>query len=274
MSAHQGDSSPEVFVFPPFAPPLRHDAAPPAAAPAEATPVETVAAAEPEPFGFEVSVPAHDLGDPAEDDEMGTPEPEADGADLPWLELPVDAHTVHTSPEMPPPLPPLEADAPTWMAWETEASSLGETAAEITPPPLAAAGELTSVSAVPSPAAEPFGFDDLPDPAAAAEAAHPETMTPPEEPAHSWPVEAMEPAALQSAEAAPIVETPVAAGAAAVHAPAVDHEAFARVADRLEAIARSIRNDPGGFVSLHHDDPLALLVAGYALGFRQGSRAS
>lgn len=300
MSAHQGDSSPDVFVFPPFAPPT---ARPEATPPAPAAAPEPQPPTEPEPFGLEVPLPAHDVGDPEAEPAAGgdalpwefasgepaaataaEPEPAADEQDLPWLEMPDGGPTIHPSEE---PAPAPAADAG-WMAWEGEASSVGQTAAEITPPPLATAGELTSVSAVPSaaseagevegppPLPEPTGFTAADPYAPTAEPVHPETL-PAEEPAappHSWPVEAMEPAALQAAEGAPMVETPVAPDAVAVHVPAIDHDAFGRVAERLEEAARALRSDPGGFVAAHHDDPLALLIAGYALGYRQGGRSA
>lgn len=313
MSAHQGDFSPDVFVFPPFAPPTARPEATPAPVTEPAAEPEPPAAPEPEPFGFEVPLPAHDVGDPEAEAPVhggsdalpwdftggdaaapaaGLAEGAPDEADLPWLEMPDGGPTIHSTEEAAAPEPPA-ADS-TWMAWESEASSTGTTAAEITPPPLATAGELTSVSAVPSPASEavpgeppplpepevpavdPYGFTAADPYAPTTEPVHPETMPgeEPPAPAHSWPVEAMEPAALQAAEAAPVVETPVAADAVAAHVPAIDHDAFGRVAERLEAAARALRTDPGGFLATHHDDPLALLIAGYALGYRQGSRAA
>ena len=52
---------------------------------------------------------------------------------------------------------------------------------------------------------------------------------------------------------------------------------FAAVADRLQAIADALRTDPGVFLSGAQGggDPLALLVAGFVLGYnaRQGGGA-
>jgi hypothetical protein len=54
-----------------------------------------------------------------------------------------------------------------------------------------------------------------------------------------------------------------------------DPRFFAAVADRLQAIADALRADPGAFLSGAQGggDPLALLVAGFVLGYnaRQGS---
>lgn len=47
--------------------------------------------------------------------------------------------------------------------------------------------------------------------------------------------------------------------------------AFGEVADRLEAVARALREDPASFLSGAAGDPLALLVTGYLLGYQAGS---
>jgi hypothetical protein len=53
---------------------------------------------------------------------------------------------------------------------------------------------------------------------------------------------------------------------------AADAAGYGEVADRLEAIARALRDDPGSFLAGGSDDALGLLVTGFALGFGQGRR--
>jgi hypothetical protein len=65
-----------------------------------------------------------------------------------------------------------------------------------------------------------------------------------------------------------IAAAPEAAPAAAAEAPSAPAfaGAFDDVAARLEEIARALRDDPQGFLSGGHGDPLSLLVTGFALG--------
>jgi hypothetical protein len=42
---------------------------------------------------------------------------------------------------------------------------------------------------------------------------------------------------------------------------------FGEVADRLESIARALREDPDGFLAGNSADPLGLLVTGFVLGY-------
>ena len=85
----------------------------------------------------------------------------------------------------------------------------------------------------------------------------------------SW--DAGQPAAAGPAEEWP-VEVPAAASVASpsVSGVAADASAgaFAEVADRLESIARSLRDDPGAFLAGGARDPLSLLVTGFVLGYR------
>lgn len=70
--------------------------------------------------------------------------------------------------------------------------------------------------------------------------------------------------------------TPVAATSHAGQPAAVTHalaDAFGEVAGRLEGIARTLRETPDSLLSGGTDDPLALLVTGYVLGYTQGRRS-
>lgn len=72
-------------------------------------------------------------------------------------------------------------------------------------------------------------------------------------------------------ESVPVAATPPAEQPAAVaHALA---DTFGEVAGRLEAIARTLRERPDSLLSGGSDDPLALLVTGYVLGYTQGRRS-
>ena len=67
-------------------------------------------------------------------------------------------------------------------------------------------------------------------------------------------------------------------GAGAGTAPAASPQdaalaaSLAGVADRLEAAARALRERPAAFLAGGGDDPLELLLAGFALGYLQGNR--
>jgi hypothetical protein len=85
--------------------------------------------------------------------------------------------------------------------------------------------------------------------------------------------EAFAPAELPDAntDTAPVVATsPAEQPAAMTHALA---ETFGEVAGRLEDIARTLRERPDSLLSGGSDDPLALLVTGYVLGYTQGRRS-
>ncbi len=53
---------------------------------------------------------------------------------------------------------------------------------------------------------------------------------------------------------------------------ASDAAGYGEVADRLEAIARALRDDPGSFLSGGSGDALGLLVTGFVLGYGHGRR--
>ncbi|HEY0025467.1 MAG TPA: hypothetical protein VGB24_21455 [Longimicrobium sp.] len=74
---------------------------------------------------------------------------------------------------------------------------------------------------------------------------------------------------------ADVAASPVAANSAEQPA-AVAHalaDTFGEVAGRLEGIARTLRERPDSLLSGGSDDPLALLVTGYVLGYTQGRRS-
>lgn len=121
MSEQPGGSTPNAFVFPPFAPPVFRAPAPPApAALAPAAPVAVPPEEPTEDFGMEVPLPAHDVGDPDDLPQQGFDAEEADSQpwetpappaaeDLPWLEMPADGPRVH----------PAEVAAPAEPSWES-----------------------------------------------------------------------------------------------------------------------------------------------------------
>ncbi len=53
---------------------------------------------------------------------------------------------------------------------------------------------------------------------------------------------------------------------------AADAAGYGEVADRLEAIARALRDDPGSFLAGGSGDALGLLVTGFVLGYGHGRR--
>jgi hypothetical protein len=201
MSAQPGGSTPNAFVFPPFAPPVFRAPAPPAPAPAPPEDTPATLAEEPaaDDFGMEVPLPAHDIGDPDDLPQRGFDVEEADAQpwetpappaseDLPWLEMPAEGPRVHTSETA------ADDETPAWAASE---------------PPIAE----STWSSILAPADEP------------------------------------EPAAEAPAQVEP--------------AP----RGLMEVVERLESIARSLREDPDGFLAGNAGDPLGLLVTGFVLGY-------
>jgi hypothetical protein len=226
MSAQPGGSTPNAFVFPPFAPPVFRAPAPPA--PAAAPPEDTPAAPPHEPaaddFAMEVPLPAHDIGDPDDLPQRGFDAEEADAQpweapappaseDLPWLEMPAEGPRVHTSEtaaddETPGWAPAAQDEVMPWAAPE---------------PPIAESTWNSILSPVDEPAP----------PAETSEPEQPAAWTPPEPPAQPEP---------------------------APHA-------LMEVVERLESIARSLREDPDGFLAGNAGDPLGLLITGFVLGY-------
>jgi hypothetical protein len=75
---------------------------------------------------------------------------------------------------------------------------------------------------------------------------------------------------------AEVSSTPLPAATSAEQPAAVAHalaDTFGEVAGRLEDIARTLRERPDSLLSGGSDDPLALLVTGYVLGYTQGRRS-
>jgi hypothetical protein len=276
MSAPQGGSTPNAFVFPPFVPPAPRTT-PPAAPQAE----ERV---------MEVPLPAHDLGDPDTELPQAAPAPWEAAAppaaddDLPWLEMPAGGSRVHVAEE--PAAPPADDEMAGWAGWE--ASTAPESVADLAP---AAEPAAESWDAIFAPA-EDFAADTPAEHALLAEV----------EPATEFPTDVATPAAeaeaaleFEAAGLAAEVPTPDAdatpaaaewAARQAIPAPApaapVAALAFAaapasagldEVAERLELIARALRSDPDGFLAGGSADPLGLLVTGFVLGYRQRNSA-
>lgn len=281
-----GDSQ-DGFVFPPFVPPSasRPPAAPvPApAAPAPAPPPSTVPRDE-EPAAPEAAAEAFD--DPRDGEE-----------DLPWLELP-EPRAAEPEPA-PAPAAVAEEDAgegvlPDWMTWDARAEAEAEAELADTPaiegleefdagPAFEAVAaeepadlsdlaelagmELEEEFAAPQSGelAAPAGADAGAEQPFAPGAFEDRYAAPPEEAAE--PLEAAaEPDPFTAAE---IDRTEAAEPAeAAAAAPG----AFDEVAARLEAIARELRERPGELLSGGGDDPLALLVTGYVLGWSHARR--
>lgn len=107
----------------------------------------------------------------------------------------------------------------------------------------------------------------------------------PEEPSAEpqWPpfiaeVEEAPPAQALFAHDAPVFEesapdeSPSTPEAATQTVPASDASAYGEVADRLESIARALRDDPGSFLAGGSGDALGLLVTGFVLGYGHGRR--
>jgi hypothetical protein len=126
---------------------------------------------------------------------------------------------------------------------------------------LAPAEEPVHAPAEDAPAARAEDAQEIapePDPFTAAAVAEAEAFAPAESP-------------VVDAGATPVAATPPAEQPAAVaHALA---GTFGEVAGRLEDIARTLRERPDSLLSGGSDDPLALLVTGYVLGYTQGRRS-
>ncbi|HEX8360743.1 MAG TPA: hypothetical protein VF613_11560 [Longimicrobium sp.] len=222
MSAHSGDSTPNAFVFPPFAPPVFRAPAPPPAAPASAPPEEQPEEPAAYDFAMEVPLPAHDLGDPDDLPQQGFDADEAGsqpwetsappaGEDLPWLEMPAEGPRVHTSETA------ADDETPGWTP-DAPADSFAQESDEVMP------------WAAPEPPIADSSWESI--------------LAPADEPA---------PAAESRAQAEPVAQP-------APHG-------LMEVVERLESIARSLREDPDGFLAGNAGDPLGLLVTGFVLGY-------
>ncbi|HEX8690994.1 MAG TPA: hypothetical protein VF746_01030 [Longimicrobium sp.] len=229
-----------------FGPADQEESAPAASAESEEpSPWETAAdrleAAEPLPWDFA----------PPADEALEAGEAEEE-EELPWMELPSVPSHPHAS-EAPAHEPAAEAD-PDWMRWagadEETAEERGE--ADVLPVADFAPTEPEEPRAG---AAAPFAEEEE------ATDAVGEPWAPPTDEAPSDAESAVEWAAPEPAaapEAASAAESPSASLAGA----------FDDVAERLEAIARALREDPQGFLAGGRGDPLSLLVTGFVLGIR------
>lgn len=106
-----------------------------------------------------------------------------------------------------------------------------------------------------------------------------ETSAEPQWPPFIAEAEEAPPAHALFAHDAPVVEetapadAPEAAYAPATQpVPASDAPVYGEVADRLESIARALRDDPGSFLAGGSGDALGLLVTGFVLGYGHGRR--
>jgi hypothetical protein len=75
---------------------------------------------------------------------------------------------------------------------------------------------------------------------------------------------------IAEAEEAPPSQALFARDTPAESAPAA--QGYGEVADRLEAIARALRDDPAAFLAGGSGDALGLLVTGFVIGYRQARR--
>ncbi|HEX2090855.1 MAG TPA: hypothetical protein VHG28_00580 [Longimicrobiaceae bacterium] len=286
--------------FPPFAPFVRPPE-PAASAPAEpAAPSASRVIEEYAPAVGEQSAP---VTEPEEEwmpwEEEATPAAEvpvdAGGGEeeaFPWIATdetgaaPASAaESTVTGEEAQPGAAVDEGELPGWLSWadeEEEAAPVftgAESAAPVTAAEPTVPEESTALpvevegpgSEVMEPWAEP-ATEAAPEPAGAATIAAPE-VTPDVEGVFA----ASEAAAVEEAYSAPAVEygaeessgEPVAATAGDARGAHAD--AFAEVADRLERIVRSLRENPSEVLAGGEGrDPLELLVTGFVLGYAQG----
>jgi hypothetical protein len=280
-----GDS-PDGFVFPPFIPrsaPPAARPAPPEPAPAAASPWELdatpapVAESAPSPFAEEAA-----------------------GDELPWLELPEPRAAAEPEEFGAAEVAEEPGALPDWMTWDARAEEEAEEELSATAkvegleefdPVEAFAFEDDADDGEDEPAAFSLGAPDTypygdPEPEgggpAAAEvtpSAAPDAEPELEEPygfaqeverfddALPDPFTAAEIAATEAMEPAELSEEP---------SPAPAHHrapsAFDEVADRLEQIARDLRQRPDELLAGRGADPLALIVAGYVMGYAQARR--
>lgn len=295
-----GDSF-DGFVFPPFVPSAATRPAEPQPPAASSETGEAPSAPEAQegrmtmPWDLEAPVVRTD------EDAAVQAAPQGAEEELPWLEPPPGASAEDAAPAGgEDAAPPAEEGFPDWMAWDERASEEARSEAEEVAP-VEGLGEFVSEDELAGHAeaeqpvewaeAEPEAAGEEQAEAAGAEAgehydwslAEPEGAEPPAveeaapevtfdtpsftEPqpfaAHEEPAAAAEPDPFTAASVAEAEEAAPnePAGAAA---PA---GAFAEVAARLEDIARALRERPDELLSGSASDPLALLVAGYVMGY-------
>ena len=304
MSALPGDAAPKAFVFPPFMPPA------PRSAPA-ATPSGPAEAA-PDDFTMGFPLPAHDPGVPDGErgfdaEEAGSQQWEAAAPpaaeDFPWLEMPAEGPRVHSAEpsfdddEMAGwdarDVRPAAGERAPWtettvadeaMPWaESPASEEAALWAETPVPVETARGAETTAPHDVAPWAEtpsagdagPWG--DSPAPGASGEPSWPPFIAEAEEAPPAQALFAHDAPAVEESASAPAYGAE-AADTAFEDAPATsliaasDAAGYGEVADRLEAIARALRDGPGSFLAGGSGDALGLLVTGFVLGYGHGRR--
>ncbi len=264
--------------FMPFARPGAPAAPEPPAAPATSPTVTEYSAPEAEPAASE-GVPM-----PWEDAEPAAAAPaEAAEDDLPWLSSDMLEPAAESAPEPAAPAPGDDEDIPAWLSFvETGEEAPAPPAPELAVEPWAPSGvaEADAPAALEPWAEAPTGMDSAEEERFAAE----ESFSMAEdrgafaEPEESDVVSGLEDyLAGTEATAAEEAYSPGGGGygdtaedASGDAEPAVSG-AFAEVADRLEGIARALRERPGEVLAGGADrDPLELLVAGFVLGYAQG----
>ncbi|HEU0302040.1 MAG TPA: hypothetical protein VFR37_21470 [Longimicrobium sp.] len=231
---------------------------------------------------------------------------EAEDEDLPWLERPVprDTEEAPAAAAQEPAAAQANDGFPDWMAWDDRDADEARSDAEGLPAvegledfvPVDDLGSHFS----PAPAVDWTEAEPVADAAAGIDAADAPVT---EDPADSsaWSLDAAEgdeppllfesgdasalaldepaalaepgPSAAEETEPEPLEWEPAAALAQAVpangeHGPASTGGPFEEVAARLEDIARTLRERPDALLGGDASDPLALLVAGYVMGYR------
>ena len=193
---------------------------------------------------------------PAAEPAADAPASDADAAAMPWADDTSSFADTSYAADAPAETPSYAAEVPSFLAEEPAEAPSYEAPAETWEPPFAAE----------------------PDAATPAEAA----LSAEIEPEDEFPVEAE---AALAYEDAGFNEVPTTADfdAASEIASAAEPDAFvtpapsaaaeyAEVADRLETIARSLRDDPAAFLAGGSGDALGLLVTGFVLGYGHGRR--
>lgn len=285
--------------FAPFARPAAEPAGEIAEIEAEVAPF-TPAATEAQD---EAWMPWESTGDAADTHAEAPAAAQDDTEDLPWLV----AEPAAPAGEAPAEVDAGSGDLPGWMSWDDAEEGAPERGEESAAEPAVADAysfetesfaeetfDVTALGGAPVDA-EPFAqvaespsFGGEPDAWAAAAPAHVSEAeaapgvgaAPPEDAAEEEPAAAMEDycageqnAAAEEAMYAPFVEESDSASAGAAALPAGSADALAEVADRLEGIARALRERPGEVLAGGRGaDPLELLITGFALGYAQGRR--
>lgn len=165
----------------------------------------------------------------------------------------------------------------TWTAPADEPAPWTETTVADDPAPWTEPAAEEPMPWTPTPAAEDVApWAEIP----AAEDVAPWAETPAAEEAGPWgdtpaseaAAEPAWPPFIAEAEEAPASQALFARDTPAESAPAPAAQGYGEVADRLEAIARALRDDPASFLAGGSGDALGLLVTGFVLGYGHGRR--